>query len=215
MPTRWQSERLLGSIIASQRHRELGCENGVRQLVIQNGYLPKRLVHFKASLEVVTPPTWQPRHIEIAGVLFVNKEAAWCRDTLNIWNKVPFFNVPMPPGPEFKYLYEHQQAKSTFQSCSLTGTLPTAWARSKPTTIPCSAYVRELIPGFVLFHKLTGVATHVFLGFLHNVFKWQVLSSRVLNAGQHNNCYGLIQIWLECCTSRYRKVRFAARWINL
>src|SRR2546430_10760534 len=41
------------------------------------------------------------------------------------------------PGPALRYLYEHQAAKSTFQSCKASGTLPIAWARSKPTTIPC------------------------------------------------------------------------------
>src|SRR5256885_7479093 len=41
------------------------------------------------------------------------------------------------PGPAFRYLYEHQTAKSTFQSCNDTGTLPIAWARSTPTVIPC------------------------------------------------------------------------------
>lgn len=45
------------------------------------------------------------------------------------WTKRP----PIPPGPELRYLYEHQQAKSTSQSWSLRGTLPTACAKSKPT----------------------------------------------------------------------------------
>src|SRR5205809_2543152 len=29
---------------------------------------------------------------------------------------------PIAPGPAFKYLYEHQTAKSTFQSCNASGT---------------------------------------------------------------------------------------------
>src|SRR6059058_4761813 len=33
------------------------------------------------------------------------------------------------PGPAFRYLYEHQTAKSTFHSCNESGTLPMAWAR--------------------------------------------------------------------------------------
>src|SRR5262249_52936918 len=41
------------------------------------------------------------------------------------------------PGPALRYLYEHHTAKSTFQSCSETGTLPAACARSNPATIPC------------------------------------------------------------------------------
>lgn len=32
----------------------------------------------------------------------------------------------MPPAPEFRYLYVHQTAKSTFQSCRCRGTFPTA-----------------------------------------------------------------------------------------
>src|SRR4029453_5305022 len=36
------------------------------------------------------------------------------------------------PGPAFRYLYEHQTAKSTFQSCNVSGTFPMAWARSNP-----------------------------------------------------------------------------------
>src|SRR4030095_16651289 len=40
------------------------------------------------------------------------------------------------PGPALRYLYEHQTAKSTFQSCNESGTLPTACARSKPGMIP-------------------------------------------------------------------------------
>src|SRR5207253_248307 len=41
------------------------------------------------------------------------------------------------PGPALTYLYEHQTAKSMSQSCSASDTLPAAWARSKPITIPC------------------------------------------------------------------------------
>eukprot|EP00754_Rhynchopus_humris_P036969 Rhum_TRINITY_DN19070_c0_g1::Rhum_TRINITY_DN19070_c0_g1_i1::g.169202::m.169202 len=44
---------------------------------------------------------------------------------------------PMLPGPEHMYLYVHQHAKSTFQSCSFRMQLPAAWARSHPTTQPC------------------------------------------------------------------------------
>src|SRR5204862_62976 len=40
------------------------------------------------------------------------------------------------PGLALRYLYEHHTAKSTFQSCNARGTLPIAWARSKPTMIP-------------------------------------------------------------------------------
>src|SRR6476661_10122266 len=40
------------------------------------------------------------------------------------------------PGPAFRYLYEHQTAKSTFQSCNANGTLPIACARSIPTIQP-------------------------------------------------------------------------------
>ena len=43
----------------------------------------------------------------------------------------------MPPGPELRYLYVHQTAKSTSQSCSESGTLPTACARSQPQMQPC------------------------------------------------------------------------------
>lgn len=48
------------------------------------------------------------------------------------WTKMP----AIPPGPEFRYLYVHHAAKSTFQLCSSRGTLPTAWAQSKPTRHP-------------------------------------------------------------------------------
>lgn len=34
-------------------------------------------------------------------------------------------------------LYEHQQAKSTPQSCSFSSAFPAAWAQSKPTKQPC------------------------------------------------------------------------------
>ena len=44
---------------------------------------------------------------------------------------------PIPPGPEFRYLYVHQTAKSTSQSCKDSGTLPTAWAKSHPQIHPC------------------------------------------------------------------------------
>lgn len=44
----------------------------------------------------------------------------------------------MPPGPAFRYLYEHQHAKSTSQSCKRMGTFPTACAQSKPTMQPCT-----------------------------------------------------------------------------
>src|SRR5437016_12301027 len=47
------------------------------------------------------------------------------------------------PGPALRYLYEHQTAKSTFQSCNASGTLPAACARSTPTVMPrfCAAFV--------------------------------------------------------------------------
>src|SRR4029450_11466101 len=32
---------------------------------------------------------------------------------------------PTAPGPAFRYLYEHQTAKSTFQSCNFNGAFPT------------------------------------------------------------------------------------------
>src|SRR5687767_15148765 len=53
-------------------------------------------------------------------------------------------NTPLvPPGPEFRYLYEHHTAKSTFQACSSSGTFPVAWARSNPALAPalCAAAV--------------------------------------------------------------------------
>lgn len=43
----------------------------------------------------------------------------------------------MPPGPEFKYLYVHHTAKSTFQSCRASGTFPIPCARSQPHIQPC------------------------------------------------------------------------------
>lgn len=50
-----------------------------------------------------------------------------------------WINSPaMPPGPEFKYLYEHHTAKSTFQSCRARGTFPIACARSQPHIQPCN-----------------------------------------------------------------------------
>src|SRR6185312_6287304 len=42
------------------------------------------------------------------------------------------------PGPEFRYLYEHQAAKSQSLSCRRKGTLPTACAQSKPAKQPCA-----------------------------------------------------------------------------
>ena len=39
------------------------------------------------------------------------------------------------PAPELRYLYEHHAAKSTFQSWSCRGTLPTACAKSRPNGI--------------------------------------------------------------------------------
>lgn len=44
----------------------------------------------------------------------------------------------MPPGPAFRYLYEHQHAKSMPQSCKRMGTFPMACAQSKPTMQPCT-----------------------------------------------------------------------------
>jgi hypothetical protein len=43
---------------------------------------------------------------------------------------------PIHPAPPFKYLYVHQTAKSTCQSCNFNGTLPTACAKSHPTQQP-------------------------------------------------------------------------------
>ena len=40
------------------------------------------------------------------------------------------------PGPAHKYLYEHQDAKSTPHLCKNNSTLPAQCARLKPTTIP-------------------------------------------------------------------------------
>ena len=37
------------------------------------------------------------------------------------------------PGPEFKYLYEHQAATSTPHSCKLISIFPAACAKSNPT----------------------------------------------------------------------------------
>ena len=51
----------------------------------------------------------------------------WCL----LWKKTP----DIPPAPEFKYLYEHQTAKSAPHSCILSCILPTAWARSHPILI--------------------------------------------------------------------------------
>jgi hypothetical protein len=47
------------------------------------------------------------------------------------------YTPAMPPGPELRYLYEHQTAKSAPQSCRRIGTLPIACARSQPTMQPC------------------------------------------------------------------------------
>ena len=69
------------------------------------------------------------------------------------WNPWGASYVPSPPPPQATNftilitssqgpyisatLYEHQQAKSTFQSWSLSSTFPAAWAKSQPTTQPC------------------------------------------------------------------------------
>mmetsp|Transcript_32272 Transcript_32272/g.89114 ORF Transcript_32272/g.89114 Transcript_32272/m.89114 type:complete len:229 (-) Transcript_32272:746-1432(-) len=65
---------------------------------------------------------------------------------VKVWSSLyrSWTNAPaMLPGPEFKYLYVHQHAKSQPQSWSWRRMLPTAWARSKPTLQPasCPAFV--------------------------------------------------------------------------
>jgi len=99
------------------------------------------------------------------------------------------YRPPIPPGPLLRYcvmfhslsndgtsntrdqpvltLYVHQTAKSTFQSCSDSTTLPTACARSQPTRQPygdCSA-VRAV--AWVGLPMCTYLLLRSFRNFLH------------------------------------------------